>query len=41
MIDTYNNLIETEKILGGYIQEPKSVLIETNEWIKDENIRKI
>ena len=38
MINTYNNLIETEKILGGYIQEPKSVLMETSEWIKDENM---
>ena len=38
MVDTYNSLIETEKILGGYIQEPKSILMETSEWIKDETM---
>jgi hypothetical protein len=38
MVDTYNGLIESEKIFGGYIQEPKSVLMETSEWIKDENM---
>jgi hypothetical protein len=38
MVDTYNNLIDNEKNFGGYIQEPKSVLLETNEWIKDENM---
>ena len=38
MIDTYNNLIGKEKIFGGCIQEPKSVLSETSEWIKDENM---
>ena len=38
MVDTYNNLIETEKKLGGYISEPKSVLLETNEWIKDDSM---
>lgn len=38
MVDTYNDLIGDEKIFGGYIQEPKSVLLETSEWIKDENI---
>jgi hypothetical protein len=38
MVDTYNNLIESEKIIGSYIQEPNSVLMETSEWIKDENM---
>jgi len=38
MVDTYNNLIESEKKFGGYIEEPKSVLMETSEWIKDENM---
>ena len=38
MVDTYNNLIGNEKIFGGCIQEPKSVLAETSEWIKDENM---
>lgn len=38
MVDTYNNLTSNEKIIGGYIQEPKSVLAETSEWIKDENM---
>ena len=37
MIDTYNNLSDNEKIIGGYIIEPKSILLETKEWIKDEN----
>ena len=38
MVDTYKNLSDKEKKLGGYIQEPKSVLMETSEWIKDENM---
>lgn len=38
MIDTYNNLINSEKLLGGYISEPRSILLETNEWMKDDNI---
>ena len=38
MVDTYNKMSEKEKELGGYISEPKSVLMETNEWIKDENM---
>lgn len=38
MVDTYNNLIDNEKIFGGCIKEPKSVLLETSEWIKDENM---
>ena len=38
MIDTYNSLIEKEKLLGGYIPEPNSVLLETSEWIKDDNM---
>lgn len=38
MVDTYNNLIDKEKIFGGCIQEPKSVLSETSEWINDENM---
>lgn len=38
MVDTYNSLTDKEKILGGNIQEPKSVLMETSEWIKDENM---
>jgi len=37
MIDTYNNLQHNEKCLGGSIIEPKCVIQETNEWIKDEN----
>ncbi len=38
MVDIYNNLTDKEKIFGGNIQEPKSVLMETSEWIKDENM---
>ena len=38
MVDTYNNLIESEKKFGGYIEEPKSVLMETSEWIKDDSM---
>jgi predicted ATPase len=38
MIDTFNNLKNEEKVLNGNIPEPKSVLLETSEWIKDENL---
>ncbi len=37
MSDTYNKMLAKEKNIGGHIEEPKSVLLETKEWIKDEN----
>ncbi len=37
MSDTYKRMTNKEKNIGGHIEEPKSVLLETKEWIKDEN----
>jgi hypothetical protein len=36
MIDTFNSMTFDEKKIGGYIYEPKSVIQETKQWIKDE-----
>jgi phage/plasmid-associated DNA primase len=36
MIDTFNSMSEDERKIGGYIYEPKCVIQETKEWIKDE-----
>ena len=36
MIDTFNSMTEDEKKIGGYIYEPKCVIQETKQWVKDE-----
>jgi hypothetical protein len=37
MVDTYKSFNFDEKKLGGRIIEPKCVVLETKEWIKNEN----
>jgi hypothetical protein len=36
MIDTYNQMNENEKKIGGFIEKPETVIINTKKWIKDE-----
>ena len=38
MIDTYKSLNNIEKEIGGNIEDPISVKMETKEWIKDEEV---
>lgn len=37
MVDAYNSLSSSEKILGGKIIIPNCVMLETKTWIQDEN----